>query len=241
MNKPKPSILKIVAYAIQGMALLLLLQLLPLSGHAQPKKAGNWLMYFGANKVSDQLSIHSEIQYRDHVLGVRNIEQLLLRVGLNYHFSDKLFVTGGYGRITGHVFESEQAQPETKEDRIWQQLIFINQFQKVKLEHRFRIEQRWQNNLYSNRYRYRIMAFLPLNKPKIERGALFLGIYDEIFLNGKNTFYDRNRLYGALGYQVNQTTGFQIGLLHQHVEDFGKLYLQFAMVFNPDFRKPSKL
>jgi len=44
-------------------------------------------------------------------------------------------------------------------------------------------------------------------------------------------------LYGALGYQINQLTGIQLGLLHQQVNDFGKWYLQFALVYNTDFRK----
>ena len=40
---------------------------------------GNWLMYFGTNKISDKFSIHSEAQYRNHTISPTNIEQLLLR------------------------------------------------------------------------------------------------------------------------------------------------------------------
>ncbi len=215
----------------------LMILALPASLFAQQEKTGNWLMYFGMNRVSDKFSIHSEVQYRNHTVAPVNIEQMLLRIGLNYHFSDKAFVTAGYGYITSYVFESEQKAPEFIEHRIWQQFILTNNIGRVKFEHRYRIEQRWVENNYLNRFRYRLMLFVPINKTKIEKNTLFIGLYDEIFINGENPFFDRNRLYGALGYQFNKSTSLQIGMLHQQVTDFGKWYLQFALVLNPDFRK----
>ncbi|MFY0627611.1 MAG: DUF2490 domain-containing protein [Reichenbachiella sp.] len=209
---------------------------LPLS--AQEDQVGNWLMYFGLNRVSEKLSIHSEVQYRDHTWNLNDIEQLLLRVGVNYHLDDNKMLTAGYGNIRGHVYGSEQDGPEVEEHRIWEQFILLQYLNRIKLEHRFRAEQRWQNEDYANRFRYRLMLFLPLNKPKIEKGSLFLGVYNEIFINGESEYYDRNRLYSALGYQFNKSTSLQLGLLHQHVNNNGgKLYLQTALFFNPDFRK----
>ncbi len=134
-------------------------------------------------------------------------------------------------------FESEQKTPESEEHRIWQQFILTNNLGRVKFEHRYRVEQRWVNSDNRNRFRYRLMLFIPLNKPQIEAGALFIGLYDEVFINGEKTFFDRNRLYGALGYQLFKNTGFQVGMLYQRENDLGKWYLQFALVLNPDFRK----
>jgi hypothetical protein len=204
---------------------------------AQEDEWGNWLMYFGLNRVSDKLSIHSEIQYRSHTIAPVNIEQLLLRTGLNYHFAPTAFVTAGYGYIASHQYESEQSAPESEEHRIWQQLIMTHVLGRVKFEHRYRIEQRWINSDYKNRLRYRLALFIPLNNPTIEPGTFFVSLYDEIFVNTEKVFFDRNRLYGALGYQLNQAMGFQAGVLHQQLSEFGKWHLQFALVFNPDFRK----
>ena len=210
---------------------------LPLSLLAQQEETGNWLMYFGTNRISDTFSVHTEVQYRNHTLAPVNIEQLLLRTGLNYHFSEKAFVTGGYAYIANHEFESEQSAPESEEHRVWQQFILTNSIGRVKFEHRYRLEQRWIKNDFKNRFRYRLMLFVPLNKPKIEEGVFFVGVYDEVFLNGSKDFFDRNRLYGALGYQLSETTGLQVGMMHQQLNDFGKWYLQFALVLNLDFRK----
>jgi hypothetical protein len=204
------------------------------------EQTGNWLMYFGMNKISEKFSIHSEVQYRNHTVAPVNIEQLLLRGGLNYHFSSSAFATAGYGYISSYDFESDQKSPESEEHRVWQQLIMVNKLGRVKFEHRYRIEQRWVNDEYRNRLRYRLMIFLPLNKPKIEKGTLFIGIYDEIFVNTEKVFFDRNRLYGALGYQFHKTASLQLGMMRQQVNSFGKNYLQFALVFNPNFRKKEK-
>ena len=220
-----------------GRSIIFILLLLPLTAFAQNDQVGNWLMYFGMNRISDDFSIHTEIQFRNHTIVPNNTEQWLLRTGLNYHFSEKAFVTAGYAFISSYVFESEQQSPEFTEHRVWQQFILNNKIGRVKFEHRYRVEQRWINQDYRNRLRYRMMVFVPLNKPTIEKGTLFLGIYDEIFLNTKNNFFDRNRLYGALGYQINKFTNVQAGMLHQQLTNFGKWYLQFAIFFNTDFRK----
>ncbi|MEM9023384.1 MAG: DUF2490 domain-containing protein [Bacteroidota bacterium] len=210
---------------------------LPLSLSAQQDELGNWLMYFGQNRISNKLSIHSEAQFRNYTAASVNLEQILLRTGLNYHINPSAFVTGGYAYIANYEYESEQNSPEVEEHRIWQQLIMTNKVGRVKFEHRYRVEQRWVSGDYRNRFRYRVMAFVPINKPVIEKGTVFLGVYDEIFVNSERVFFDRNRLYGALGYQASKTTSFQVGTLHQRVNDFGKWHLQFAVLFNPDFRK----
>lgn len=217
-------------------SLFLFLILLSASVFSQQEQTGNWLMYFGTNRVNEKFSIHSEIQYRNYTITSIDTEQLLLRVGLNYHFSNKAMVSAGYAYVSSYIFESEQKEPEVTEHRIWQQFILTNNIGRVKFEHRYRIEQRWVNGDYKNRFRYRLMLFIPLNKPKIEKGSLFLGLYDEIFISTKEPFFDRNRLYGALGYQINKHTSLQTGLMYQQTNYSGNLYLQFAFIFNPDFR-----
>lgn len=200
-------------------------------------EVGNWLMYFGQNRISDIWSLHTEFQHRNHTVLPTDKEQLLLRVGLNYHLSPSALVSAGYGYITSYDFDGDYRMADVKEQRIWQQLIMNNSLARTKFEHRYRLEQRWVDGNYSNRIRYRLMAFIPLNTPTIQPGTIFIGLYDEIFLNTRENFFDRNRLYGALGYQISQATGIQAGMLHQQVGNRGKWYLQMAVVFNPDFRK----
>ena len=195
---------------------------------------GNWIMYFGTNKISEKLSIHSEAQYRNHTISPTNIEQLLLRTGLNYHFKPNAFATLGYAHIGNYLFESDRKSPETEEHRIWQQFITTNSLGRVKFEHRYRLEERFIEDEFKTRFRYRLMLFIPLNKEKIETGALYLGVYDELFINNTTFFFDRNRLYGGLGYQYARNIHFQMGLLRQETQSQAKTFLQFGIIFNTD-------
>ena len=197
---------------------------------------GNWLMYFGTNKVGEKFSIHAEAQSRNHTISPTNIEQLLLRTGLNYHFRPNASATFGYAHSGNYEYDSERKSPEVEEHRIWQQFLTTNTIGRVKLEHRYRLEERFVEDDFKMRFRYRLMVFIPLNRPKIEAGALYLGIYDELFINDKRNFFDRNRLYGGLGYQYANNIHFQVGLLRQEVQTTAKTFLQFGLIFNTDLR-----
>lgn len=200
---------------------------------------GNWMMYFGANKVSEKWSIHTEIQWRNHTVEP-NIEQLLTRVGMNYHFDKNNSLTAGYGYITNHPFDKEVTSHLSTEHRIWQQFITKNSLWRLFFEHRYRLEQRWisNSNEVRHRARYRLMVSIPLNNPTIEANTFFIGIYDEPFINiQRNGTFDRNRLYGAIGYQFNSTTNIQIGVMNQALEGFNKYHLQVGLTFNPKLYK----
>ena len=197
---------------------------------------GNWLMYFGTNKISEKFSIHSELQYRNHTISPTNIEQLLLRTGINYHFNPTASVTFGYAHIGNHIYDSDKKSPETEEHRVWQQFLSTNSLGRLKLEHRYRLEERFIETDFKIRFRYRLMLFVPLNGPKIETGIIYLGVYDEIFINDKRNFFDRNRLYGGLGYQYSDNLHFQVGVLRQEVQTTSKTFLQFGFIFNTDLR-----
>ena len=201
---------------------------------------GNWIMYFGTNKISDKLSIHSELQYRNHTISPTNIEQLLLRTGLNYHIKPHASATIGYAHIGNHTYESNRKSPEVEEHRIWQQFLTTNKIGRIKFEHRYRIEERFIEKDFKTRFRYRIMLFYPLNRKLLEIGTIYLGIYNELFINGEKTFFDRNRLYGGIGYKYSQNIEFQIGLLRQEVQTSVKTFLQFGMILNTDFKKKNK-
>ena len=201
---------------------------------------GNWIMYFGTNKISDKLSIHSELQYRNHTISPTNIEQLLLRTGLNYHIKPYASATIGYAHIGNHDYKSNRKSPEVEEHRIWQQFLTTNKIGRIKFEHRYRIEERFIEKDFKTRFRYRIMLFYPLNRKLLETGTIYLGIYNELFINGEKTFFDRNRLYGGIGYKYSQNIEFQIGLLRQEVQTSVKTFLQFGMILNTDFKKKNK-
>ncbi|MCI4669746.1 MAG: DUF2490 domain-containing protein [Bacteroidia bacterium] len=203
-------------------------------------KLGNWLMYFGMHRLSDDLSIHTEAQFRYYEL-TSNLNQVLLRTGLNYHINSKAMVTAGYAYIPTESFEKGANQVSTRENRIWQQFILRNKVGRFNFEHRYRLEQRWvrqdEETNYLNRARYRIFIAVPISKPAMEDKTWFLAAYDEIFLDLDSDPFNQNRLYGAVGYKFNSTLSLQAGYLRNHIGPNCFNRVQFALFLNTDHRK----
>lgn len=202
---------------------------------------GSWGMMFNQTRLHNKWSLHSEVQFRSYEINP-NTEQLLIRGGVNFHANPGLIFTAGYGWITNYPNDEKVFKDQADdENRVWEQVILKSNSGRVYFEHRYRFEQRWistsVNTNYKNRLRYLLRLTIPLNNKEMKKKTLFVGLYNEVFINLTNSPFDRNRLYGALGYQVNSSTNIQLGCLLQTVGTRSKQYLQLALTFNPDFRK----
>ena len=47
----------------------------------------------------------------------------------------------------------------------------------------------------------------------------YLSAYNEVFLNTEAAIFDRNRVYGSLGYQVSNELRFEVGYMNQIFEN----------------------
>lgn len=195
---------------------------------------GNWLMYFGTHKISEKYSLHYETQLRNYEI-ISNFNQLLPRVGLNYHIDENSIVTAGYAFIpTQNEFDKGWGKEMVTENRIWEQFILRNSINRVKIRHRYRLEQRWVKagdiTNYKNRARYMLSLKFPISKN--EESPLFISFYDEIFLNISDNPFDQNRLFAALGFQVNKQMNIQLGYLRHRAGSLDFNRLQLALFLN---------
>ena len=195
---------------------------------------GNWLMYFGTHKISEKYSLHYETQLRNYEI-ISNFNQLLPRVGLNYHIDESSIVTAGYAFIpTQNEFDKGWGEEMITENRIWEQFILRNSINRIKIRHRYRLEQRWVKagdiTTYKNRARYMFSVKLPISKN--EESPLFISLYDEIFLNISDNPFDQNRLFAALGFQVNKQMNIQLGYLRHRAGSLDLNRLQLALFLN---------
>jgi len=195
---------------------------------------GSWLMYFGTHHLNEKLSIHYETQLRTYETS-SNFFQLLPRAGLNYKIDDNSMVTAGYALIpTQKGFDEGWGNDMEIENRIWQQFILRNKVGNVSIRHRYRLEQRWieknDTTTYKNRARYMLSLKIPLSKNK--DFPLFLSFYDEIFLNLSETPFDQNRLFGAIGFQLNKNMNIQAGYLRHRAGELDLDRLQLALFLN---------
>ena len=198
-------------------------------------KFGTWALYFGTNRVSEDFSLHTELQL-NHYEFFNNYNQFWAIVLLNYHLSDNVVVSGGYGYFnTDPTFLDVSGLKDIDENRLMEQIVVNQSLGKLNMQHRYRFEQRFLNTTNGtptrHRFRYRLQLTHPLS-PK-----WFVIVFDEIFLNLQEPTFDQNRLFLALGYNLSERVSVQTGYLKLHFT--GRHYdrIQFVLNINTDFRK----
>lgn len=202
---------------------LSIMLILPLTAQAQDSNFGNWLIYIGSKKLDQKWNLHHEVQYRNYN-AVGDLEQLLLRTGLGYSFNEgKNNVLLGYGYILSENYIGNTDDKVTvNEHRIFQQFISKQKVGNVSLSHRYRFEQRFVESDFKMRFRYFLAFKVPFKNKENENSKLYLSAYNEIFLNTKSSIFDRNRVYGGLGYDLSKNIRIEAGYMNQFFETSGR-------------------
>ena len=197
---------------------------------SQENNVGNWLIYFGNKDLNSKLNWHHEIQYRNYNL-LGELEQLLIRTGLGYNVNEYNNILLGYGFIDSrNIFFETNEIIKVNENRIYQQFISKHAIGKIKVKHRYRFEQRFIEDDFKLRYRY----FLSLNVPLLKGNEkYYISAYNEIFINSNevNTF-DRNRIYGGLGYKLNSNIKLEMGYMNQIFNNSSRDQFNVICFFN---------
>tara|TARA_B110000305_G_scaffold74558_1_gene83643 strand:- start:22 stop:597 length:576 start_codon:yes stop_codon:yes gene_type:complete len=173
------------------------------------------MIYFGNNKLDEKFNIHNEVQYRNYN-AVGDLEQLLLRTGLGYNLTpnnNNLLL--GYGFIRSENYQNLDTKLVLNEHRIYQQFITKQSFGRVIFSHRYRLEERFVADDFKMRFRYFLATNVALNHKLLVPNTIYLSAYNEIFINAKNQLFDRNRIYGGLGYKVSNNLKLEIGYMNQ--------------------------
>ena len=71
---------------------------------------------------------------------------------------------------------------------------------------------------FKMRLRYFLAFKVPLLKTEKMPSKLYLSAYNEVFLNTESAVFDRNRVYGGFGYQINKNIRVEAGYLSQLFE-----------------------
>lgn len=202
-------------------------------------QTGAWYMYFWGAKIKESgFGFQGDVQYRNWNLG-GDLEQLLLRAGPTYSpKGTNAMFTLGYGYILSGGYTVED-NSTSQEHRIYQEGLIPHKVgSRVYLTHRYRFEQRFvQGQDFRMRLRYNLFVNVPFNKPELEKGSVYLALYNEVFINtSKNigqgrtvSIFDRNRAYGAIGYHITNKLKVQLGYMYQSLSASGKGQAQLSV------------
>lgn len=189
-----------------------------------------WPQLFLFTPINKKWGVHAEYQWR-RTNGLNDGQQGLFRTALQYRLNEQASVQLGYAWVETYVHGDFPiaANGRFPEHRIYQQLLLVQSFNKLRLTHRFRTEQRFLGKIkpgterdiedwvYLNRFRYLFRAQQQLLAQKQTR--MYVAVADELFIGageqiGLNVF-DQNRLMLLAGINTGKNVQVEAGYLQQ--------------------------
>ena len=179
------------------------------------KKDKQWLQYYNTIKLNNSWIIKSDGGFRWENR-FENNSQYIIRTGLAYKIMPKMQVLLGIAHL-GFYNNDELSR---REIRPYQEFTINDLYGKLKIQHRYRLEERYFSTINSSatsfnyRFRYRIYVTFPIVDFSEEEKSskLFLNLGDEIFINaGKDIVYNifnQNRVLLGTTYQLNKNFSF---------------------------------
>ena len=221
---------------MQKIVVVSLLVLALQSSYAQNASTGGWDVLNIEYRHSERLFFYGELQARSGELADQFFYHEA-KAGIGYTLPRKLSVMLAVGDYRTYAGDGNFKDLDIREFRMWQQLSFKTDLHPLSIEHRYRIEQRWRNGTFRNRFRYRLSATIPINRKTIIARTLYASVYDEVFFTNRAPYFERNRAFAGAGYQFSDLLAFQAGLLRQfdyRKADDGsaKNYLQASLLFS---------
>lgn len=184
----------------------------------QKSDLGNWFIYFGNQQINKKWNWWTEAQYRSYNFA-SDTEQILLRTAAGYNITPDDNIQLGYAFIHSRPYVTgSDEKTKNNEHRIYQQFIHKHSIGRLFVQHRYRFEERFLKDDFKIRFRYFLSLNIPFNRKVLEQNAFYLSGYNEIFLQTHTQVFDRNRLYGGLGYVLNQNIRLETGIMYQLYE-----------------------
>lgn len=211
---------------------ILLVLCITVNSNAQKSDVGNWFAYMGNQKINNKWNWHNEVQYRNFNFA-GDLEQLMVRTGLGYNLSENNNnILLGYAYVHSEPYiAGTDAKTRTDEHRIFQQFITKQQFGRVSVSHRYRFEQRFLQDDFKMRLRYALSLNIPINKKVMDKNAVYVSLSNEVFINTKQNHYDRDRIYGGIGYCFSKYVKVEAGVMSQLLPATSRTQFQI-MIFN---------
>ncbi|GAB2827281.1 DUF2490 domain-containing protein [Ferruginibacter profundus] len=187
-----------------------------------------WLGYFNQTRFSNKLGLWTDLHLRTKEDFVNNFSQSIIRLGLTYYINDATKFTLGYAYVTNYPGDNHK-QISQAEHRPWQQIQWHTKYGKKRMMQWFRLEEKYKRKILNDstladgygfgwKLRYNFWYEIPLSSKAVVPKAWSFITNDEVHINfGKqivNNYFDQNRFFLGLKYQVNETSNLQFGYMN---------------------------
>lgn len=213
---------------------------LPIASFSQ-SGLGSWNVLNVKTTLSPKWGIFAEGQIRS-LKFYNHFHYYEMKGGLNYTATQNLQLGMAGGHYNTYQSGGDFIKPKRSDEvRLWEQITMRQPLGRITVEHRYRAEQRWTQINFRHRFRYRINAKVPLNKSKVGTNALYGLVWNEIFFTNREPYFERNRIFAGLGYELTNSLTLQGGYLYQFDyfldDEIGRQFLQLSALFDLSFRK----
>lgn len=219
-----------------------------------------WINSYGTFRISEKWFWHAELHYRMRENDDRNfigdVAQIYNRHGIKYIPTKNFSATfGGVLRVDFGEQSGDDLQDLILEPRLWHEYIWTMPFERFRVYHRIRIEHRWKRSFakgsdyeFGNRWRYKFMMKIPLNKPNLQPGAFYFNPDVELIMQTGKGIVDNPvedlRLYPGIGYIASPRVSYSANMMYTtgQTGQFGGLnrerwIFKFNVYINLDLRK----
>jgi Protein of unknown function (DUF2490) len=204
---------------------------------------GSWNIITLKMPLRQKWALFGEAQIRS-LKFYSNFHYYEYKAGVQYKLHKQLTIAIGVGNFdtyaSGDNFKTPIVNDET---RTWMQLTMNQPLQRLKMEHRYRAEQRWTSNGFRNRFRYRLGITLPIQKQIVEPAGFYAYAWNELFFTNTAPYFERNRVSAGMGHTFRTPFSVQLGWVNQFDyrinDETGRNFLQLSLLFNILLKKSS--
>lgn len=212
---------------------------------AQSQELGSWSSCGIKYNLNERWSVFAEAQLRS-LHFYNNFHYYEYKGGINYKITPHFIITFALGDYDTYQEGGNFVVPKNNDEfRIWNQLALLQNIGIFKIEQRYRLEARYTQNGYRNRFRYRLQVAYPFGNTTRKGYAPFqVAAANEIFFTDKEPYFERNRISATLGYKIAPYCTFSLGYLQQFDykinDEIGRDFLQASVLFEFSDAKKNK-
>lgn len=200
---------------------------------AQNSALGSWNLLHISYKYSHRWQFFGEAQLRS-LRFYNHFHYYEYKAGFNWKAVDYLRLGTGAGRYVTYSEGGNFRRPlNVSEWRLWPQLSLSQKAGPLILEHRYRIELRFTNKGFRERFRYRFAQVFQWGRSSENFKSFQAGTAQELFFSSRAPYFERVRLQAHLNYKPIASLTLQIGYIYQFdykiVDETGRDFLQLGL------------